>query len=110
MRMEENSEITALELKRLIDSGAHVSLIDVREPREYALCHIEGSRLIPLSQIPSKVKELNPEMEYVVYCHVGERSAFAVNYLRRLGFSKARNLKGGIDQWAAKIDPSMPRY
>jgi len=108
--MEEDPEITVSELKRLIDSGAHVNLIDVREPREFDLCHIEGSRLIPLSQIPSKVKELNPEMEYVVYCHVGERSAFAVNYLRRLGISKARSLKGGIDQWAAKIDPSMPRY
>jgi len=108
--MEEDPEITVSELKRLIDSGAHVNLIDVREPREFDLCHIEGSRLIPLSQIPAKVKEFNAEMEYVVYCHVGERSAFVVTYLRRLGFSKARSLKGGIDQWAAKIDASMPRY
>jgi len=108
--MEEDPEITVSELKRLIESGAHVNLIDVREPREYDFCHIEGSRLIPLSQIPSKVKELNPDTEYIVYCHVGERSAFAVNYLRRLGFNKTRNLKGGIDQWASKIDPSMPRY
>ena len=109
-RVQEQAEITVLELKRLIDNHARVNLIDVREPHEYDLCHIEGSRLVPLRQIPTILKELDPKDEYVLYCHVGDRSLFAVNYLRHLGFGKVRNLKGGIDRWAKEIDPSMPRY
>ncbi len=103
-------EIKVMELKRLIDSGARVNLIDVREPHEYDLCHLNGSRLVPLRQIPKELKELNPSEEYVLYCHTGNRSALAVNYLRQFGFTKVKNLKGGIDEWAAKIDHSMPRY
>jgi adenylyltransferase/sulfurtransferase len=108
--MEEGWEISVLELKRLLDAGVRVSLIDVREPHEYDLCHIEGSRLIPLRKLPSMVKELNSTEEYVIYCHVGERSAVAINYLRHIGFTKAKHLKGGIDRWATETDPSMPRY
>jgi adenylyltransferase/sulfurtransferase len=103
-------EITVSELKRLIDSGAHVNLIDVREPHEYALCHINGSRPAPLSQIPMALKELNPNEEYVFYCHVRERSGFVVNYLRHLGFRNVKNLEGGIDRWAVEIDRSIPRH
>ena len=99
-----------LELKRLIDSGVRVNLIDVREPNEYDFCHMKESRLVPLAQIPKSLKELNPTEEYVFYCHSGNRSAAAVDYLRRAGFTKVRNLKGGIDRWAAEIDHAMPRY
>jgi len=108
--MEEEMEITVKELKRLIDSGTQVRLVDVREQYEYNFCHIEGSTLIPIGQIWARVNELNPENEYVFYCHVGERSAWAVNLLRQRGFKKVKNLKGGIDQWAVEIDPSTPRY
>jgi len=108
--MEEQWEITVMMLKRLIDSGTRVNLIDVREPHEYDLCHINGSRLVPLGQIPKELKELNPSEEYVFYCHTGGRSASVVDYLRRMGFKKVKNLKGGIDEWAASIDNSMPRY
>jgi len=108
--MEEEMEITVKELKRLIDSGTQVRLVDVREQYEYNFCHIEGSTLIPIGQIWARVNELNPESEYVFYCHVGERSAWAVNFLRQRGFKKVKNLKGGIDQWAVEIDPSTPRY
>jgi len=108
--MEEEMEITVKELKRLIDSGTQVRLVDVREQYEYNFCHIEGSTLIPIGQIWARVNELNPESEYVFYCHVGERSAWAVNLLRQRGFKKVKNLKGGIDQWAVEIDPSTPRY
>ena len=108
--MEEEMEITVKELKRLIDSGTQVRLVDVREQYEYDFCHIEGSTLIPIGQIWARVNELNPESEYVFYCHVGERSAWAVNLLRQRGFKKVKNLKGGIDQWAVEIDPSTPRY
>src|SRR5208282_255289 len=108
--MEEEFEITVRELKRLIDSGTQVHLVDVREQYEYDLCHIEGSTLIPMRKFWTGVNNLNPEDEYVFYCHVGERSAWVVNLLRHRGFKKVKNLKGGIDQWAVEIDPSTPRY
>ena len=108
--MEEESEISVKELNRLFDNGAQVRLVDVREQYEYDFCHIEGSTLIPARQIWARVNELNPENEYVFYCHVGERSGWVVNLLRQHGFKKAKNLKGGIDQWAVEIDPSTPRY
>ena len=76
--MEEEMEITVKELKRLIDSGTQVRLVDVREQYEYDFCHIEGSTLIPIGQIWARANELDPESEYVFYCHVGERSAWAV--------------------------------
>lgn len=108
--MEEEHEMTAKDLKRLLDSGVHVNLIDVREPHEYDFCHISGSRLIPVRQIPNHVSEFNPDEEYVFFCHVGERSAWAFNFLRQIGFKKVRNLLGGVDAWAIEIDPTMPRY
>jgi len=108
--MEEESEISVKELKRLFDNGAQVRLVDVREQYEYDFCHIEGSTLIPVRQIWARINELNPENEYVFYCHVGERSGWVVNLLRQHGFKKVKNLKGGIDQWAVEIDPSTPRY
>ncbi len=95
--MEEEWEITVQELKRLLDSGTQVNLIDVREPYEYEFCDINGSRLIPVGQIQSRVNEFRPNGEYVLYCHVGEKSGWVVNFLRQLGFKKVKNLKGGID-------------
>jgi len=106
----DESEITATELRQLVDEGEHVNLIDVREPHEYEICNIKGSRLIPVSQIPDHVNEFNLTDEYVFHCHTGVRSAWAVNFLRQLGFKKVKNLKGGIDAWAAEVDSSIPRY
>ena len=103
-------EVTVDELKQKIDTGAKIRLIDVREPHEFNLCHIEGAELIPLGQIPKRTKELSVEEEYVFYCHVGDRSGAVAKYLRQLGFKKVKSLKGGIDQWAREIDQSMPRY
>jgi adenylyltransferase/sulfurtransferase len=108
--MGDEMEITVKELKGLIEARAEVHVIDVREPYEYDFCHIDGSKLMPIRQIPNRVNELSHEDEYVFYCHVGERSAWVVNFLRQLGFKKVKNLKGGVDQWAVEIDPSMPRY
>ena len=108
--MEEENEITVKQLKRLLDGRIHVNLVDVREPHEYDFCHISGSRLIPVGEIPSRVNEFNPDEEYIFYCHVAERSAWAVNFLRQLGFKKVKNLLGGVDAWAIEIDPTMPRY
>lgn len=108
--MEEEFEITLKELKRLLDNGTDVNLIDVREPHEYEFCHINGSRLVPIHQIPGRVNEFNRNDEYVFYCHTGDRSGWVVNFLRQVGFKKVKNLIGGIDAWAAEIDGSMPRY
>jgi len=108
--MTEENEITVQELKHLFDTGAHVNLIDVREPHEYEICHIKDSKLVPVSQIPLRVNEFNLTDEYIFQCHTGGRSGWAVNFLRQLGFKKVKNLTGGIEAWATEIDPSMPRY
>jgi molybdopterin/thiamine biosynthesis adenylyltransferase/rhodanese-related sulfurtransferase len=98
------------DLNRELESGKKVRLIDVREPHEYEIAHLEGSTLIPLSELPSRVNELNTADELVMYCHTGVRSARATLFLRGLGFKKVRNLEGGIDAWAVEVDPSMNRY
>ena len=96
------------ELKRLLDGGSQINLIDVREPYEYEYCHIEGSTLIPLREI--HISDLDLNKEYVFICHVGERSGWLVNLLRGQGFKKVRSVRGGIDAWALEIDQSLPRY
>jgi adenylyltransferase/sulfurtransferase len=108
--LEEELEVTVKELKRKMDTRANIHLIDVREPHEFNLCRIEGSELIPLGEIPRRMKEFGRDEEYVLYCHTGNRSGEAAKYLRKLGFKKAKSLKGGINQWAIEIDPSVPRY
>jgi len=107
--LSEQNEITVTELKRLIDKGG-VNLIDVREPHEYEICRIQGSKLIPVSEVPNRVNEFNLTDEYIFHCHTGVRSAWAVSLLRQLGFKKVKNLKGGIDAWADEVDSSIPRY
>jgi len=98
------------ELKRRLDAGEAICLLDVRHPQEYALCRIEGSRLIPLPLLPDRLEELDAARPTVVICHTGVRSAEATRFLRDAGFAGARNLAGGIDAWSAEIDPSIPRY
>ena len=87
-------------------------LLDVREPVEYEIARIEGAKLIPLTELPQRIDELE---EYrhgtiVIYCHHGIRSLKAVDYLQSRGFSSLKNLKGGIDAWSSSVDSSIPRY
>ena len=103
-------EITVKELKHLIDGGQQAKIIDVREPHEYEICHLDGSKLMPVGDVPNRVNEFGLTDEYIFHCHTGARSAWAVSFLRQLGFKKVKNLLGGIDAWAAEIDPTMPRY
>ncbi|MGD1054996.1 MAG: ThiF family adenylyltransferase [Nitrososphaerales archaeon] len=103
-------DVTPVALKASIDRGEGVVLVDVREPREYELCHLEGARLLPLGQLPARMGELDKRSEIIVYCHVGVRSTQAVSFLRRAGFLNVRNLLGGIDAWAREADSKMPRY
>jgi adenylyltransferase/sulfurtransferase len=85
-------------------------LLDVREVAEHQLVRLEGDVLIPLGELVARRQELDPDREIVVYCHHGNRSGKATAYLRHNGFPYARNLRGGIEEWAVRIDPSLPRY
>ena len=103
-------EISPENLKALLDSKKPVQVIDVREPHEYDICHLAGSKLIPLSQFPQRIGELDSADELVLHCHKGVRSMRALEFLRSAGFKKVKSLKGGIEAWANKIEPDMPRY
>jgi adenylyltransferase/sulfurtransferase len=100
-------EIEPQELSRV---RAHVKIVDVREPHEHEINHIEGSLLIPLRDLPARVNELDTADEIVVHCLMGARSAEACKLLRDLGFKKVRNLKGGIRAWIEEVDPEQPNY
>ena len=103
-------EIDPIEVKAKIDRGDRFVLIDVREPHEYQICNIPTAKLIPLGELPKRVNELDSADEIVAHCKSGMRSAKAIAFLRQQGFTKLRNLKGGILAWADKIDPAMPKY
>jgi adenylyltransferase/sulfurtransferase len=102
-------EIQVEELKRRLDAGEDLFVLDVREPHEYQICNI-GGYLIPLNDLPKRVNELDSSREIVAHCKMGGRSAKAVQFLRQAGFQKVHNLKGGIIAWADRIDPKMPKY
>lgn len=102
-------EITVQELKKMRDENTPHRLIDVREPDEFRKANI-GGELMPMNTIPSRLQDLDPDEDIIVYCKVGGRSAQVVEFLRRNGFEKARNLQGGILAWSDRIDPSVPKY
>jgi adenylyltransferase/sulfurtransferase len=105
-------EVTPLQLKQRLDSGERVTIIDVREPHEWQIANLEnyGSRLIPLGQFAGRINELNPEEEIVVHCKMGGRSAKAYDAMKKAGFTKIKNLKGGILAWSDQVDQSLPKY
>ena len=104
------TEITSVELKQRMDRGDRPRIIDVREPNEYQINRIPGSELIPLGEVPKRYGELDPDEEIVVHCKMGSRSAKAADFLRSVGFKRVLNLKGGIQDWIDKVDPSQPKY
>ena len=85
-------------------------LLDVREPQEHAIAHIEGARLLPLGALPARISELDSSQPIVVFCHHGVRSRMALDFMRRAGFAKIQHLRGGIDAWSRDVDPTVPRY
>ncbi len=97
-------------LKRMIDQKKTLVLLDVRDEWEYRTVHLERALWIPLAELPRRIRELNPYVEIVVYCHRGMRSLDATYLLQQLGFKRVRSLVGGIDRWACEIDPDLPRY
>jgi len=106
---ETSDEISVEGLNKRMSAGEKVVLLDVRQPFEYEIANL-GGHLIPLAELEGRLKELDSAKEIVVYCHTGVRSARAVSILRQSGFSKARNLVGGIDAWSRKIDENVRRY
>ena len=107
--MPDYERITPRELKEKLDDGDRPEILDVRESWEFELARIEGSTLIPLSELPDRFRELDPAAETVVVCHHGSRSAYATRALAQTGFRKVLNLEGGLDAYA-DVDGSVPRY
>ena len=104
-------EITVLQLKEMQEANKEFVLLDVRETFEYEFANL-GGELVPLDQLPDRLNEIEQykEKEMIVMCRSGSRSARACEYLSRNGFKNVKNLKGGINDWAREIDPSLPVY
>src|SRR5258705_798513 len=103
-------ETTSVDLKKRIDAGDDVFILDVREPNEYQICRIPGSVLIPLGELPRRYAELPKDKDIVAHCKMGGRSAKAQEFLQSVGFKRVKNLRGGILDWIDKVDPSQPKY
>jgi len=102
-------EIQVEELKRRLDAGEDIFVLDVREPHEYQIANL-GGYLIPLGDLPNRVNELDTSREIVAHCKMGGRSAKAVAFLKQAGFTKVKNLAGGITAWSERVDPKLPKY
>ncbi|MGH7932455.1 MAG: rhodanese-like domain-containing protein [Candidatus Binataceae bacterium] len=108
--MAEIGEIAPTELKRRLDHGDQLVIVDVREPGEIAFAAFPRALQIPMGDIPSRLTELDPDAETVVLCHHGIRSAQVAMYLAHTGFEHILNLTGGIDAWSLEADSTTPRY
>lgn len=102
--------ITARDLRAKMERQEPFVLVDVREPYEYEICRIPGSKLIPVGELPARLSELDTADEIVLQCKSGARSARALHILQEAGFRKLANLQGGITAWADQVDPSVPKY
>jgi adenylyltransferase/sulfurtransferase len=109
-RAADSGELSAADLQVARVRDPALLLLDVREPFEWDITRIEGARHIPLADLPARMRELDGHAEIVVYCHYGTRSRRAVEMLQAAGFSKARNLAGGIDAWSRDVDAGVARY
>jgi rhodanese-related sulfurtransferase len=105
-----NYEITPTEVRQRQERKEEFTLLDVREPWERDTSSIVPSTHIPMADIPSRVQELDPEQDIVVYCHHGVRSLSVTDWLRKQGYEKVQSMSGGIDLWSREIDPRVPRY
>lgn len=103
-------EINPEQVQQLRERGEQFVLLDVREPEEYALAHIDGSTLMPMDQVPARQQELDPDAHIVVLCHHGVRSLNVTTWLRQQGFEKVQSMRGGIHRWSRFVDPKVPTY
>lgn len=106
-----SDEVTVQEMQSaLAQPGLGIKVLDVREPDEYQIAHVQGVSLLPLSQLAQRYSELDPEQHYYLHCKVGARSMKALQFLRERGFRHLKSVRGGIDAWSDQIDPTVPRY
>jgi len=104
-------EISAAQVKAMLKRGDELTLLDVREPWELEKAKLEGSKNIPMGEVPGRAhQELDPDQHIVVMCHHGLRSLSVTNWLRQQGFEKVQSMRGGIDGWARTLDPKVPLY
>jgi adenylyltransferase/sulfurtransferase len=104
------TEITPAELATRMRDPSPLDVIDVREPGEWEIAHIEGTRLLPLGELAESLATLDSAREIVVMCRSGKRGADAARQLQAAGFRKVKNLAGGLLRWADDVDPSIPKY
>lgn len=103
-------EISVGQVNALKKRGETFTLLDVREPWEFEKARIEGSKHIPMGEIPTRVQEIDPDEHIIVMCHHGMRSLSVTNWLRQQGFENVQSMRGGIDGWARTVDPKVPIY
>jgi len=104
-------EVTVQDMKKALDDPKlGIKVIDIREPDEYEIAHIDGVPLLPLSQLQQRFTELDPNQQYYLHCKVGARSLQAIGFLKQQGFKYLKSVKGGINAWAEEIDSNVPRY
>ncbi|HLZ55235.1 MAG TPA: molybdopterin-synthase adenylyltransferase MoeB [Verrucomicrobiae bacterium] len=108
---ENSDEVTVQDMKRALDDPKlGIKVIDVREPFEFEIAHIDGVPLLPLSQLRQRFTELDPNQQYYLLCKVGARSHQAAEFLREQGFKYVKNVRDGINAWSEEIDSNVPRY
>jgi len=102
--------VTPRELAGMRDRGDDVVLVDVREPHEWEIARIPGAQLIPMNDVPGRISEIPQTGNVLIYCKVGARSAEVLKFLHQVGLTHTKHLAGGIEAYAATVDPSIPRY
>ncbi len=102
--------VEPIEVKQKLDRQEKFLLVDVREPHEYQIARIPGSKLVPLGELPNRLQEIDREQEIIVHCKSGGRSQQAVDYLKQIGYANVHNMTGGITAWSDKVDPTVPKY
>lgn len=103
-------DISVESVSEMMKKGDDFLFIDVRNPDEYAICQIKGTKLIPMGELGHRLNEIPKDKLVVLHCHHGGRSRRAVNFLKSQGYTQVKNLEGGIAQWSNAIDPSIPQY
>ncbi len=104
-------EVTVQDMKQaLANASLNIKVVDVREPDEFEIAKVNGTTLLPLSQLPERFTELDPNQQYYLHCKAGVRSMKALTYLRQQGFKYIKSVKGGIAAWSEEIDRTVPRY
>jgi adenylyltransferase/sulfurtransferase len=104
-------EVTVQAMKQALENPKlGIRVIDVREPDEYEIAHVEGVPLIPLSALPQRFTELDPNQQYYLHCKGGVRSMKALHFLKEQGFKHIKSVRGGIAAWSDEIDPNVPKY